>query len=102
MEIVFWRVSFVSKAEIAKTPLIGSIGKSMQNIYVERDVEKSRKQTLEEITKRVESYESGQVLPLVLFPEGTTSNGRGMLKFKLGAFINKAPITVICLKYICN
>lgn len=37
--------------------------------------------------------------PLVIFPEGTTSNGKGLLTFKSGAFEGTPPITAFCLKY---
>ena len=34
-----------------------------------------------------------------MFPEGTTSNGRYLLKFKKGAFIHNLPITPCILEY---
>jgi len=37
--------------------------------------------------------------PLVIFPEGTTSNGNGLLTFKNGAFENMSSITAFWLKY---
>lgn len=40
--------------------------------------------------------------PLVIFPEGTTSNGNGLLTFKNGAFENMSSITAFCLRYECN
>jgi len=42
---------------------------------------------MEKIQQRVNDYNEGKnVNPLLIFPEGTTSNGRGLLKFKIGAF----------------
>jgi len=43
-----------------------------------------------------------QVYPLIIFPEGTTSNGKSLLKFKLGAFNDLSPLTLVALKYTCN
>lgn len=42
------------------------------------------------------------VFPLLIYPEGTTSNGKGLLTFKNGAFEHLSPITAYCLKYECN
>jgi hypothetical protein len=49
---------------------------------------------------KINNYD--KVYPLIIFPEGTTSNGNALLKFKLGAFNDLAPITLISLKYTCN
>lgn len=37
--------------------------------------------------------------PLVIFPEGTVSNGRSLLRFKTGAFAPQAPVQPVVLKY---
>ena len=37
--------------------------------------------------------------PLVIFPEGTTSNGEYLLTFKKGAFHPMRPVKIVCLKY---
>ena len=37
---------------------------------------------------------------LFIFPEGTTSNGIGLLNFKKGAFIYDCPLKVMSIKYI--
>lgn len=42
------------------------------------------------------------IFPLLIYPEGTTSNGKGLLTFKNGAFEHLPPITAYCLKYECN
>ncbi|KNC81887.1 hypothetical protein SARC_05818 [Sphaeroforma arctica JP610] len=37
--------------------------------------------------------------PLVIFPEGTTTNGVEMVSFRTGVFRCKAPVTPVCLRY---
>lgn len=37
--------------------------------------------------------------PLMLFPEGTVSNGNQLLTFKKGAFKELHPLRIFCLKY---
>ncbi len=39
---------------------------------------------------------------MIIFPEGTTSNGTSILKFKIGAFHEKASITIVSLNYSCE
>merc|ERR1712110_1089287 len=37
--------------------------------------------------------------PLLVFPEGTTSNGKGLLEFRKGAFVAGKPIRPVLIKY---
>jgi 1-acyl-sn-glycerol-3-phosphate acyltransferase len=107
--VTFYPISFLSKSEVAKVPIFGRITTNVQSIYIERKVESQREKIVEDIKERVnkfmekakeELYE--KVYPLIIFPEGTTSNGRSLLKFKVGAFNDLAPLTIIGLKYTCN
>jgi hypothetical protein len=41
------------------------------------------------------------VNPLLIFPEGTTSNGQSIMRFKIGAFNDLARITMFGLQYQC-
>jgi hypothetical protein len=38
----------------------------------------------------------------MIFPEGTTSNGKSILRFKVGAFASKPKITIYGLVYECK
>jgi 1-acyl-sn-glycerol-3-phosphate acyltransferase len=104
LSVRFYPISFVSKDAIREATLVGRVAKYIQCVFVERENARAREVTLERIKERVDSYrqDSSNVYPLVIFPEGTTSNGRSIMKFKLGAFLDKAPITIFSLNYSCK
>lgn len=54
--------------------------------------------TVEQIVARLEVQQEGWFPPMI-FPEGTTHNGRGLLQFKTGAFVAQAPVQPVVLTY---
>ncbi|HEV2618840.1 MAG TPA: 1-acyl-sn-glycerol-3-phosphate acyltransferase, partial [Acidobacteriaceae bacterium] len=70
----------VSKAELANEPLIGWMTTMAGTVYVER----GRGGSALRAKSGLDSA-AGAGLPIVLFPEGTTSNGTSVLKFHGGA-----------------
>lgn len=80
-------VSFVAKAEVASWPLYGMLAKLQRTVFVERNSRKVNEQR----TEMVARLERGQ--DLVLFPEGTSSDGNGVLPFK-SALLSAAEIEI--------
>eukprot|EP00768_Dysnectes_brevis_P003610 gnl/Dysnectes_brevis/2567_a3092_1228.p1 GENE.gnl/Dysnectes_brevis/2567_a3092_1228~~gnl/Dysnectes_brevis/2567_a3092_1228.p1 ORF type:complete len:351 (+),score=129.84 gnl/Dysnectes_brevis/2567_a3092_1228:26-1054(+) len=81
--------SFISKKSVASMPLLGLGTRLMPCVFVDREDPHSREKTKREITRI--ATEDGYT-PLVLFPEGTTTNTTALIKFKLGAFIPGKPV----------
>ncbi|GLT84478.1 hypothetical protein SLE2022_027050 [Rubroshorea leprosula] len=77
-------------------PFVGTIIRAMQVIYVNRFSPSSRKDAVNEIKRRASSDRFPRVL---LFPEGTTTNGKFFISFQLGAFIPGYPIQPIIVRY---
>ncbi|XP_019456944.1 PREDICTED: lysophospholipid acyltransferase LPEAT2-like [Lupinus angustifolius] len=77
-------------------PFVGTIVRAMQVIYVDRFSASSRKQVVQEIKKRASCDRFPRVL---LFPEGTTTSGRNLISFQLGAFIAGYPIQPVIVRY---
>ncbi|OIW17033.1 hypothetical protein TanjilG_13852 [Lupinus angustifolius] len=77
-------------------PFVGTIVRAMQVIYVDRSSPSSRKQVVQEIKRRASYDKFPRVL---LFPEGTTTNGRNLISFQLGAFIAGYPIQPVIVRY---
>merc|ERR1719399_1901035 len=70
----------------------------MNFIFVDRGSKDSRQATLKAIQDHVESWKPGD-RPLLIFPEGTTSNGTGLTDFRKGAFVPGVPVRPILLSY---
>jgi lyso-ornithine lipid O-acyltransferase len=70
------KVLFVSKAEVAKWPLIGMIARSVGTVFIERKQSDAIKQ------RDVFQDRLGTGHRLLFFPEGTSTDGRRVLAFK--------------------
>ncbi len=73
-------VSFIAKAEVASWPLFGSLARLQRSVFIERRGRAARTQR-ETIRGRFEKGDD-----LVLFAEGTTSDGMRVLPFKSALF----------------
>ena len=70
-------VSFVAHSEIAKWPFFGILAKLQRSVFVERYKRITTKKTADEIASRLSSGDA-----IVLFAEGTSSNGNVVLPFR--------------------
>ncbi|KAM7257983.1 hypothetical protein ACFE04_013724 [Oxalis oulophora] len=93
--------SFVAKRSVAKLPLIGIISKCLGCVYVQRESKSSDFKGVSGIvTERVQEAHSDPCAPMMmLFPEGTTTNGDYLLPFKTGAFLARSPVLPVILKF---
>lgn len=87
----FGGCTFVSRIENARIPLLGQILKTIQCIFVDRSNDKSRDDTVTQILERAKS-KPGTWPPLLIFPEGTSCNGKAIMKFRVGAFQPGVPV----------
>lgn len=97
-----YNVRMVSKASLRSVPIIGWAGELLETIFVDRGSDhQSKEKIISQIEKaQQEFYDHKTFKPLGIFPEGTTTNGKVLLKFKHGAFISKLPVKphIITLK----
>ncbi|XP_042418974.1 lysophospholipid acyltransferase LPEAT1-like [Zingiber officinale] len=93
--------SFVAKRSVAQLPLVGLISKCLGCVYVQRESKSSNFKGVSGIvTERIQKAHKDSLCPMMLlFPEGTTTNGDYLLPFKSGAFLAKAPVFPVILKY---
>lgn len=93
--------SFVAKRSVARLPLVGLISKCLGCVYVQRESKSSEfKGVSGVITERILEANRNKSSPMMLlFPEGTTTNGDYLLPFKTGAFLAKVPVLPVILRY---
>ena len=70
-------LSFVSKAEVARWPLFGTLARLQRTVFVERTRRSSTGESRDEIRERLLAGDT-----LLLFPEGTSHDGNRVLPFK--------------------
>ena len=84
---------FISKEAVLRIPIFGKIAQGLQSIFVDRNDPNSRKEVLQKLIQRQKDIMEGKpVMPFMIFPEGTTTSGRHLLKFKKGPFYTFLPV----------
>lgn len=87
--------SFVAKSEVSGWPLFGFLSKLQQTVFIERRNRAGVGKQADDLRGRLEAGDS-----LILFPEGTSSDGNRTLPFKTALFAvaslktNDQPLTV--------
>lgn len=87
--------STVAKSELSSVPLLGAIGQALRNVWVVRKDPHARQRAKEEILARASSSVGP---PLLLHPEGTTTNGQHVLQFQKGAFSGSHSVRPIAVQ----
>ncbi len=94
--------AFVAKSEVARWPLIGGMARLQNTAFIERRVDRVSEQS-GMLRKRLEANGN-----LILFPEGTSSDGSRTLPFKSSLFnivesplpdgtgVMVQPVTMLC------
>lgn len=87
----------VGKAEMARLPFLSAKAIAAQSVFLDRSDRDSRTTCKATIAKRARASWRGS--PLLVFPEGTTTNGKVLIQFKLGAFLPGEPVQPLTLSY---
>ncbi len=91
-------VTFLAKQEVSRWPVLGYGCRLVDVVFVDRDNTGSRRRSREEVARRL-----WQDTSIVVFPEGTSYEGPGLLTFKPGIFQvaaqNRFPIMPVAIEY---
>ncbi len=79
-------VSFVAKKEVADWPFVSWLAKLQRSVFVDRQRRGAVGETTSEIIRRLQSGDT-----VVLFAEGTSSDGNRVLPFKTALFAAAKP-----------
>ena len=93
---------FVANNKVLDLPGIGRVAKAIGCIFVARDSQDSRTSAKEAISQRLLEPTIQSESPdsqLVIFAEGTTTNGRGLLQFRRGAFESGVTVQPVRIDY---
>jgi 1-acyl-sn-glycerol-3-phosphate acyltransferase len=90
---------FVSKSDVKHWPLIGTLATGAGTLYIERE---KRRDALRVVHHMAESLKAGEIV--AVFPEGTTSDGQGLLPFHANliqaAISAQAPVQPVALRFV--
>ncbi|PPE69568.1 1-acyl-sn-glycerol-3-phosphate acyltransferase [Caldimonas thermodepolymerans] len=89
---------FVSKAEVRHWPLLNRMVSAADTLYIERE---RRRDAMRVVHQMAEALEAGDTV--AVFPEGTTSDGTGLLPFHANllqaAIATGVPVQPVALRY---
>lgn len=74
-------ICFIAKSEVRKWPVFGLFAVLQRTVFIEREKRGNSGQQVADIAERMAAGDA-----MVLFPEGTTSNGNRLLPFKSALF----------------
>lgn len=90
---------FVSKADVRHWPVVGRLASAAGTVFIERE---SRRDAMRVVHRMTQSLNAGEVL--AVFPEGTTSDGTGLLPFHANllqaAITAQAPVQPVALQFL--
>jgi 1-acyl-sn-glycerol-3-phosphate acyltransferase len=90
---------FVAKAEISKWPYFGKAARAGGTLFIDRSSLASAEKVSAMIAERL-----SLPVPVLFFPEGTTTDGKSLLRFHSRFFdpaaVSGAPVTAAALRYV--
>lgn len=93
-------ITFVSKAEVARWPVIGLLARQFDTVFLVRERKRELPETNEAIRRAVERGDG-----IVIFPEGTSTQGADVLPFRPSLLAPAAdtgmPVWPAALSYEC-
>lgn len=78
--------AFVSKDDVARTPVVGWLAKLNNTVFIARTDRRSVSAQVDQVRAAVEAHQ-----PITIFPEGTTGDGHGLLPFKASLLAVLSP-----------
>ena len=95
-----YSVGLMAKIDVKDYYFVGPIATAMHCLYIRRESSEERKKIFDQLEERQKLFYEGKFLaPLAMFPEGTTTCGRNILKFKKGTFYALLPVKPVIINH---
>ena len=95
-----YSVGFMAKIDVKDYYFVGPIATAMHCLYIKRESSEERKKIFDQLEETQKFFYEGKFLaPLAMFPEGTTTSGRNILKFKKGTFYALLPVKPVIINH---
>ncbi len=93
----FGAVGMLSKGSLQSTPIVGRFMRQIGCLFITKE---TRPQLFDIMREQEKQYDADHTRSrLVIFPEGTTTNGTSLIHFHKGAFMNGSPVKPIMFHY---
>ena len=93
-----FKTTFLSKIEVSRWPIIGKITTAVDMLFINRGEKNAAALAVDGISEFLENNRN-----VTIFPEGTSSGGKGLLKFKPRLFAScidtSSPVQCVIIKY---
>eukprot|EP01084_Bolivina_argentea_P068557 124797_1 len=91
--------SIAVKKEVSRMPIIGTILNVLGTLWIDRHHKKGRQYAKQQILDHINDKNKP---PLIIFPQGTTSNIHTITSFKAGPFLSKQPVLPVAMNWSSN
>lgn len=96
----YYDSSFLAKSSVRYYPGIGKIAECIQTVFINRaDTKEKKAEYMKIIQERQVQAETGEIPPIIIYPEGATTNGETMVYFNKGAFASLRGVQPIVISY---
>ena len=96
----YYDSSFLAKKAVRHYPWIGKVAESVQCVFITRgDTKEKKAEAMQIIKERQMLAEKGITPPILIYPEGATTNGEALVYFNKGAFASLRSVQPIVIKY---
>lgn len=97
MMCIFPDAGFLGQAAVVKNPLLLPMATITQGLYIDLQNKGGRRSCKEAVAMRASpDWQGGK---LIIFPEGTITNGQQLVQFRAGAFSPGTPLLPVLLRY---
>uniref|UniRef100_A0A7S3CKT5 Phospholipid/glycerol acyltransferase domain-containing protein n=1 Tax=Strombidium rassoulzadegani TaxID=1082188 RepID=A0A7S3CKT5_9SPIT len=98
--LVYFFPSFVSKDSVKNYPMVGNIAIAIDSLFLNRAGTKEEKIAMGNmIQERQLLNEKTERAPILIFPEGATTNNNSIINFKRGPFAGFHSVQPVCMNY---